>query len=83
MAGTITGLKSEKLQKTQYPYPVLDSRELHLWPRHRRVYYYPAWGWGPYYPGWVWGTYPAWSWGWGWGWGWYYPDWDYYPGDID
>lgn len=83
VAGTITGLKTEKLQKTQYTYPVLASRELHLWPHHQRVYYYPAWGWGPYYPGWVWGTYPAWSWGWGWGWGWYYPDWDYFPGDID
>lgn len=82
VAGKITGLKTEKLQKTQYTYPVLASEELHLWPRARRIYYYPVWGggWGPYYPGWVWGYYPM----RGLSWGWYYPYWNYYyPGDFD
>lgn len=75
VAGGITGLESHPVQKTKYNYPVLDIKQIHLWPVERR-HYYPAWGWEyypsyPYYPGWGW--YP----GWGVGWGWYYGgDWD-------
>lgn len=71
VAGPIAGLESEPVQKTEYTYPVVDIKQIHLWPREQRYYYYPAWDgdyYYPYYPGWYWG------WGWGWypGWGWYY-----------
>jgi len=76
VAGTVTGVQTEPLQKIQYTYPVIAIDELHLW--HARPAYYsgywgwygPGWGW--YGPGWGWYG-PGWGWGWGWGpgWGWY------------
>ncbi|HUA67189.1 MAG TPA: Slp family lipoprotein [Candidatus Saccharimonadales bacterium] len=66
VAGAFTGLETQPVQKTQYTYPVVEIKQIHLWPVERRhgYYYYPAWGY--YYPGWYLGWYPA------WGWGWYY-----------
>ena len=79
IAGSIAGLESQPIQNSRYNYPVLDVKQIHLWPNEPRSYYYdydygPDWGW--YYP------YPAWGWGWwypGWSIGWYYRggwDWD-------
>jgi outer membrane lipoprotein len=68
VAGAVAGLESEPVQKTKYNYPVLDIKQIHLWPVERRYYYYyPDEYWDGYYPGWYWwGWYPV------WGWGWYY-----------
>lgn len=82
VAGAITGLESQPVQKAKYNYPVLDIKQIHLWPVERRYYYYPGWGWEyyPYYPGWwYWGWYPVWGWGWYyrggyWGGGYHYHD---------
>ena len=69
VAGAVAGLESEPVQKTEYAYPVLDIKQIHLWPVERRYYYNPDEYWYGYYPGWYWwGWYPA----WGWDWGWYY-----------
>ena len=78
VAGAITGVKTQPLQKSQYTYPVIGIEELHLWNRRPVTYYYsPAWYWGAYGPGLSWGWYgPGWAWygpGWAWGWG---PGWD-------
>ena len=74
VAGTVAGLESGAVQKANYTYPVLDIKQIHLWPVERRYYYYPYGYWYGYYPGWwYWGWYPGWSWGWGW----------YYGGDWD
>ncbi len=51
VAGRITGVETEPLQKLQYPYPVVDIEELHLWYGSPYYYYYPYWG--PYW-GWYW-----------------------------
>jgi outer membrane lipoprotein len=67
VAGAVAGLESEPVQKTEYTYPVLDIKQIHLWPVERRYYYYPDEYWYGYYPGWYWwGWYPV------WGWSWYY-----------
>jgi len=69
VAGTIAGLETQPVQKAKYNYPVVDIKQIHVWPvEQRHYYYYPAWGWEdyPYYPDWYWGWYPGWSWGWGW-----------------
>jgi outer membrane lipoprotein len=78
VAGEITGVAKEPLQEVQYVYPVVVTKELHLWyvPGPYYSYYnYPAWYWGWYGPGWSWGWYGP-GWGWGWGWGWEGSDWD-------
>jgi outer membrane lipoprotein len=67
LAGEITGKESRPLGKSQYTYPVVTIKELHLWKK-RNFYAYPY----PYYD---------WYYGPGWGWGWYGPgpywgDWD-------
>jgi outer membrane lipoprotein len=78
VAGTIAGVETRRIQKAQYPYPVLDVQQIYVWPRVRTHY----WDWGWYYPDWGWGYDPGWSpgWGWyhpGWYWGWDDPDdWD-------
>lgn len=75
VAGTVAGLETEAVQKANYTYPVLNIKQIHLWPAERRYYYYhPDGYWYGYYPDWwYWGWYPGWSWGWGW----------YYRGDWD
>ena len=81
VAGAVAGLETQPVQNTKYNYPVLDIKEIHLWPVERRYYYYyPDGYWYGYYPGWYWwGWYPAWGWGWGgyyhgghWGGGYHY-----------
>ena len=75
VAGTISGVETQAVQKTRYMYPTVAAKQLHVWPPERRYYSYPAWGYYyPYYPGWYWtGPPPL-----GWGFGWYY-----YGGDWD
>jgi outer membrane lipoprotein len=69
LAGEITGKETRTLDKSQYTYPVVAIKELHLWKK-RRAYVYPY----PYL-GWYYG--PGWEWGWGWyGPGPYSPYWD-------
>jgi len=89
VAGAVAGLESEPVQKAKYNYPVLDIKQIHLWPVERRYYnYYPDGYWYGYYPDWYWwGWYPAWGWGWYyrggyWGGGYQYHD-GGYEGGVD
>jgi outer membrane lipoprotein len=71
LAGEIMGRETRPLGKSQYTYPMVAIKELHLWKK-RRYYAYPY----PYYD-WYYG--PGWGWGWGWDWygpGPYWDDWD-------
>jgi outer membrane lipoprotein len=69
VAGAVAGVEIKPLQGIRYAYPIITSKQLHLWQRTPPYYYYPGyWGW--YGPGWnmYWGQ-P--------GWGWYGPGWDW------
>jgi outer membrane lipoprotein len=64
VAGQLKGVWPEQLGNIQYPYPVLDIKEAHVWPIEEEEY-------APYY-----GYYgPGWDWGWDWG-----PDWWWWGG---
>ena len=57
IAGEVTGIRTEKSGQTEYRYPVLAAREMHLWRDYPIGFYdYPPpawrWGWGPPYGGW-------------------------------
>jgi len=67
VAGEIMGKEVQPLGETQYGYPVLGLREIHVWKELPSAYAYP---WGPYYN---WGPY---SWYWDWWW-WPYGRWRY------
>ena len=56
LAGEIIGKETLPLGKSQYTYPVVAIKELHLWKR-TRAYVYPYYGW--YY-----GPGGGWDWGW-------------------
>ena len=73
LAGEIVGKETKPLGKTEYTYPVVLVKQLHLWKRPYYGRYYPYWG-GPYY-----GPYYDY-----WGHGFYYEPyyWDFY-GDFD
>ena len=65
MAGEIIGEKIKPLGDMDYRYPLLSSKQIHLWPDYYYTpypYYYYPWGWG----------YPYWGWGIGFGY-YYYP----------
>jgi outer membrane lipoprotein len=63
VAGTITGEETRPLGKTEYTYPIIQIKQVHLW-RRELVVYPPS----SYY----------WGWGWGWPGPWYWPyGWDY------
>ena len=83
VAGAIAGLKTEPVQKGKYTYPVVDIKQIHVWPVPREYYYYPALGgsgyYYPYYPDWDWDYYP----GWGVGGDWYFHGGDWDEGDED
>lgn len=64
LAGQISGVASEPVQKVQYTYPVLTIEQIHVWPVQPREYYYYN-----TYPDWYW-DYPYWY-----GGAWYYPGW--------
>lgn len=92
VAGPLAGLKTAPVQKTRYTYPVVDLRQVHVWPVNPRRYYYyyyspgyyPAWYWNGWGPGWYWGGY--WPGGVGWNWDWDGGDWDegyHFHGDRD
>lgn len=62
IAGEIQGREERPLDQTQYPYPVVQCRQIHLWPSQPpNAYYYPYYygGWGPWGRGWP-GYYPYW-----------------------
>jgi len=46
--GEVMGEKTLRIGETDYRYPLLVSKFLHLWSRARRYYYYPYYD--PYYP---------------------------------
>jgi outer membrane lipoprotein len=48
VAGEIAGKEIKPLGKTEYAYPVVMVRQLHLWRGVHYGGYYPYWG-GPYY----------------------------------
>lgn len=61
LAGEIIGSETKPLGKTQYTYPVVMIKQLHLWRKQRPVSpppYYWGWGWygpyGPYLPYYYW-----------------------------
>lgn len=64
VAGEITGTSLEPLQQTQYAYPVLNIREVHIWHAVRPNYYYypPAtyWNYDLYGPDWGYWYGPGW-----------------------
>lgn len=65
VAGTISGVRAEKLGNTTYNYPVIEPEELHLWPK--QVYYRyppPYWDWyEPWYcDRYFWRPYPRYPW---------------------
>ena len=74
LAGEVIGEKTEALGKTEYTYPVVAVKQLHLWKRP--LYYYPYYN--PYYywygPYWDWDA-PYWDWDAPYSWG-PYDDWD-------
>lgn len=56
VAGTVIGSRVERDDQLHYRYPVLESIEIHLWPKYEYVYpypYYDPWFYGPY----DWGPY--------------------------
>ena len=66
VTGEVTGSQTMPLDETDYTYPVIEVRELKVWPQMAEAplypyrpypYYYPYWGpmWGPY-----WRPYPYW-----------------------
>lgn len=65
VTGEITGSQTMPLDETDYTYPVIEVRDLKVWPQMAEApypvrpypYYYPYWGpmWGPY-----WRPYPYW-----------------------
>jgi outer membrane lipoprotein len=66
LAGEVAGGEKRPLGKTEYIYPVVEIKEIHLWKEERK-YYYPwpyygwPWGWhGPYGP--YYGPYPPYYW---------------------
>jgi outer membrane lipoprotein len=65
--GEVTGVEVLALDNTQYPYPVVRVKELHLWEREPVYYPYydypPPWYWEPYPYGWRrYPYYPYWYW---------------------
>ncbi len=59
LAGEITGVQAEPIDKLQYTYVVLTIREIHVWRRVPAYEPYPGpwgWRWGGWraYPGWYW-----------------------------
>ena len=68
VAGSLNGVSTERLGSMNYAYPVLEIKELHIWPLKSGEDYpdysnYAYYGYGP-----AWNNY---SWGWGPGWGWW------------
>jgi outer membrane lipoprotein len=53
VVGEVTGAVADKLDETDYTYPLLDIKSLHVWPRggtiaSAPVYYPPYYYWRPY-----------------------------------
>jgi len=48
VAGTVTGTESHPVGETEYPYPVIDIKEIHLFKPETQFIYTGGWyGWGP------------------------------------
>jgi outer membrane lipoprotein len=68
VTGEVTGSQTMPLDETDYTYPVIEVKDLKVWPQMAEApypvrpypypYYYPYWGpmWGPYW----WRPYPYW-----------------------
>jgi outer membrane lipoprotein len=70
IAGTVQGEKVQQLGETQYRYPYLIVKEIHLWKEEEPVdyYRYDVYPWGPWYDPW----YPWGPWWYPWGYRGYY-----------
>jgi outer membrane lipoprotein len=66
IAGQLDGVRIEQLQNMQYPYPVLQIQETHVWPMEPQGYYpdYNDYDYG-YGPGWYGGYWWPYWWWWG------------------
>ena len=63
VAGVVIGKEEQAIGDIRYVYPVVDSRDIHLWEKQEIIYHDP-WYWGPPY-GWGypypwWGRHPYW-----------------------
>ncbi len=62
--GQVAGREVLSIDRTQYAFPVVQAKEIHLWerqPAYQPYYYYPPpWYWDPYPFGWR--RYPYWGW---------------------
>ena len=56
VGGEITGKRTLPLGEIQYTYPLLEAREIHLWPEAPKQDRYPPpyWYYPPYYDPWWW-----------------------------
>ena len=66
VAGIVQGVKTMKLGETDYRYPFLIIRGIHLWEKEKPLAYDPY----PWYPIGPWGRWGPWG-------PWYYPYWRY------
>ncbi|SEM55965.1 outer membrane lipoprotein [Syntrophus gentianae] len=64
VAGVIIGKEEQKIGENRYVYPIVDSRQIHLWEKRQEIRYYDPWLWGPPY-----------GWGYPYPWGPGYPYW--------
>ena len=65
VAGELLGDEVRPLGEMDYRYPLVFSKQLHLW----EYYYYPSYYYS--YPGWYYNPWsPWWGYPYGWGWGW-------------
>lgn len=51
IAGEIIGKETRPLGKTEYIYPVVAVKQLHLWESPQHIYYYPNWFYYGFYGG--------------------------------
>jgi len=63
VAGVVDGKKTLAIGETDYVYPVISIKEVHLWEKGINAYTYPNYGMYPRYRGrWSYWRYPYWGW---------------------
>jgi len=63
VAGVVEGKKVLAIDETEYAYPVISIKEIHLWAQDTKAYKYPGYNLYPGYRGrWSYWRYPYWGW---------------------